>query len=118
MTTVKRCLFVAQIAAILLFAGTILLFAGSGLYFVGREAGLANGDSAPLTDHPVEEAPDHRQFPALSHWGDFKAKDYINEAVRLQTLGREAAVRELHTRAKVLSESTKVIVLCRMLFVA
>jgi hypothetical protein len=46
----------------------------------------------------------------------FKADTYIQAAVELQAIGREEALRKLHTMALDRESYSKVIILCRMLF--
>jgi len=46
----------------------------------------------------------------------FKADTYIQVAVELQAIGREEALRRLHTMALDRDSYSKVIILCRMLF--
>jgi len=50
------------------------------------------------------------------YFDTFRADTYIQAAVELQAIGREGALRRLHTMAQDRDSYSKVIILCRMLF--
>ena len=50
------------------------------------------------------------------YFDTFKVDTYIQAAVELQAIGREAALRRLHVMALDRDSYSKVIILCRMLF--
>jgi hypothetical protein len=50
------------------------------------------------------------------YFDTFKASTYIQAAIELQAIGREDALRRLHTMALDRDSYSKVIILCRMLF--
>jgi hypothetical protein len=98
--------------------GLVGLFPLSGC---ARQAGIPTGaedvESVSAEQTPKGEKPSLMSLPDFYEGGNgYRCDPYIRAAVRLQSLGREAALKALKELVREEGEGKRAIILCRMLF--